>query len=503
MDPSTGRQREPRWIPAAVKPLRIRGRSALGATILLSASILLSSIQSQQRLGAWFQEGGRAESAGEGEQVVLLNTGSILRGRVDAGPDRWTLHTGRGSLVRLELHQVDLVGDDLMHLLVQMRSRTRRDQYSERSKIARFCIQNELFEEARNEISWLEQDGLEAHNVQRLNDQLATGERVAQARRQRESLAGQTNRPGSNLPPEAQPNSSTPASSTPASSTPTLSANSSAPSSEANLSQAPTDPDSTVDPSRLVTESSGEQVLSEIDPQAFSVFVRRIQPPLLLGCAAARCHGPNGAAGFHLERLELGATPTKRMSEANYREIRRWAIEAAEGETLIDWAMKPHGGSRERGWRDDESKTTELRAWLEWIKRLEFERMRNVESSVAGRESTAAVRQASYAPSSGTVNTNDPPPSSIGDPYDPKIFNQYLETRERLRRGGTVLTPPMADPSLPFDPGAAQPMSIEERRTNPAPRMLAPPARTEVSPAPNLPGTPANSGSPSPDFPGQ
>lgn len=438
MDPTLGQQLETR--PKALRKSSWSRRvlSAGTASLLLGLAVLLTLAQINRPAAGWLQE-----NAADAEKVVLLNTGATLRGRVESGPDRWTVHTGRGSLVRLELHQIDLVGDDMLHLLVQLRARTRRDQITERVKIARFCIQNELFEEARNELAWLEQDGIDANNLKRLQDQLVANEKLVQSRVAREASRGS----GRNVSTSAPNTTVASRPETPSANPPTPPAN---PASEAN-------------PEAAEEDLTDARDIAAIDAEAFSVFVRRIQPPLLLGCAAARCHGPNGAEGFHLERLELGATPTKRMSEANYREVRRWAIEATAGEGLVEWAMKPHGGNRERTWREDESKTNELRAWLEWIKRLEFERLAAVESQVPGVAPAASgVRQASYDPSRPTSNTNAPAanpvaPTSQNDPYDPRVFNQFLELRERLRSGGSVTEIPQLAPTVPaIDPAAPQ-----------------------------------------------
>ncbi|MCA9103825.1 MAG: hypothetical protein KDA83_00285 [Planctomycetales bacterium] len=407
---------------------------ALGFGLLLAPS--------QQ---AWAQEPtGTTSSAAarqprqDDEQLVLLNTGMVLHGQATREPDLWTVRSGRGSIIRLEVHQVDIVAENFDHLLEQLHARTGREQVSQRFKIVRLCMKHERFEEARKELEWLEQDGADAATIGQLRQILEATERLALTRHEREEAsAGATPSPAGTVDSTHATNTS----------------------------------------ATRQDDAEPEQFVS-IDSEAFGAFVVRIQPPLLVGCAAARCHGPQGVEGFHLERLELGATPTRRMSEANYREVQRWALQAEEGESLVDWAMRSHGGSRERAWRQDESKTSELRAWLEWVRRLERQRL--VETG--GPNADGGIRQASYRPDAEA--TGSPAGGSADDPYDPRVFNQYRELREQLRRGGLALPPqselpreePVQEPAT--DPSGARPAF--------SPRRLDMP----ITPRPTTPGEP-------------
>ena len=69
----------------------------------------------------------QSEEPVDNHQFVLLKTGRVLEGDLVQSLDRWTLHMEAGATIRLEIDQIDLLGDSLIHLYQQQQQRTVRD----------------------------------------------------------------------------------------------------------------------------------------------------------------------------------------------------------------------------------------------------------------------------------------------------------------------------------------------------------------------------------------
>ncbi len=143
------------------------------------------------------------------------------------------------------------------------------------------------------------------------------------------------------------------------------------------------------------------------------------------------------------------------MSEANYREVRRLALTARDGETIADWGLKPHGGRRDAVWTHAPDRSDDQRAWQEWMRRIA---PTGIDSAVAdgATESEATdsgtgnddIRRVAFS-EGGRAEGADRlrrPPTMHGDPYDPELYRRY---REWKRTTGNRLPP--NDPTTPDD----------------------------------------------------
>lgn len=358
----------------------------------------------------------------EPRQVVLLRTGRIIEGEVLREPDRWAVRLGTGGYIRLELDQVDLVADDLEGIRAAMQARVGRGQLSERVKIARFCIQHGMYDAAEEEIGWLRDDGLDPATLDRLSSHLAVARRPTRPRASETSPSERVN-----AAPEVVGS----------------------------------------------TEADAEGVAeTKIDPQLMTVFVQRIQPPLLVGCAAAKCHGPQGTTAFRLQRMELGTPPTRRMSLANYRQLHRLALTGTAEGTVTDWALRAHGGRKDPVWRADDSKVTELQAWLAWV--------RQSESGAVASTTTPGTQGSGVQPASFQEG-KAAPAGAVSDPYDPELFHAYIRRRQSggddRSSGASRSSSPMAI-AEPMTPSAEsqenEVLKIMASDQTPAPILLPP-----------------------------
>ena len=324
----------------------------------------------------------QSEEPVDNHQFVLLKTGRVLEGDLVQSLDRWTLHMEAGATIRLEIDQIDLLGDSLIHLYQQQQQRTVRDDLRGRVRIVNFCIRNQLLDQARLEIEWLGQDGMSALESERLLASVAAAERQAANDGTRSSAPSVVN--------SAQPETF--------------------PSSEG------------------VQESEPRKLVSvdEIDPEEFSTFVRFAQPHLLRGCTQAACHGPQSAGEFRFERLERGASPTRKMSQKNYLMIRHW-LEENSAERLTLMATTAHGGDRDPTWQQNDLGINVVEAW---VKSLSLKK-RSVDGFAGG--TTSEVRPASFVEQVQASSSSETAeaPSVSNDPYDPAVFNFHAWQKRR------------------------------------------------------------------------
>lgn len=327
-----------------------------------------------------------AQESGDREQFVLLRNGRVLEGSLRQNLDHWILLFDSGASLRLESRDIDLLGDSMTHLYQQMQQRTDREQTGERIEIVQFCLRHQLLDDAQNEIAWLVQDGIAPDISQRLEASLLALRKKTQLETRR-SLEDSEVRQASRL-------------------------------EDSNEGQAV----ASVEYQVVQDETSVLQQADFVEGE-FSTFVRQVQPHLLIGCSQALCHGSQGSTGFVFERLELGATPTRKMSQANYQMLKGWLSEFGE-ERLLEMALATHGGLREPVWNGD---SLGYRVVRQWTHQLEH-------SPVAGADATSAgVQPAPFLDRAGNAARGQEGAS----PYDPELFHRYIQSQA----GSTVPQP--------------------------------------------------------------
>ena len=142
--------------------------------------------------------------------------------------------------------------------------------------------------------------------------------------------------------------------------------------------------------------------------------MREVQPHLLMGCSQALCHGAQGPTGFVFERQELGAAPTRKMSQANYAMMKRW-IDKIGTEKLKKIAQSVHGGMRKPVWESDSIGTSALNVWAEY-RSEHVKGNRGVDSS--GIRRVGLQQGAEDSPQQSEVDETSP--------YDPEIFHRFV-----------------------------------------------------------------------------
>jgi hypothetical protein len=319
-----------------------------------------------------------AQESGDREQFVLLRNGRVLEGRLRQNLDHWILGFDSGASLRLESKDIDLLGDSMTHLYQQMQQRTDREQTGERIEIIQFCLRHQLLDDAQNEIAWLVQDGITPDISQRLEASLSALRRKTQLETRR-SLEEAEIRQASRLEGSKE---------------------------DQGVASAEY---------QVVKDETSAVQQADFVESEFSTFVRQVQPHLLIGCSQALCHGSQGSTGLVFERLELGATPTRKMSQTNYQMLKAWLSEFGE-ERLLEMAQATHGGLREPVWN---SESLGYRVVRQWTHQLQHSTVMGAEATSAGVQ-TAALLDGDGHAARGTSGTS---------PYDPELFHRYIQSQ--------------------------------------------------------------------------
>ena len=318
-----------------------------------------------------------AQDFDDDRQYVLLRNGRVLQGTLRQSLDNWILRFDSGASLKLTFRDIDLLGNSLQHLYAQMQQRTQREQTEERVEIIEFCLRHQLLSEAQNEVAWLKQDGVPIEVWHRLEIRLSAARKQARLESERSLVDSKT--------PERTPRQNS-------------------------------GPDSEVLAAEYQAEMTGnpDDPWGSVNDDDFSMFVREVQPHLLMGCSQALCHGAQGPTGFVFERQELGAAPTRKMSQANYSMVKRW-IDKIGTEKLTQIAQSVHGGMRKPVWESDSVGTNALNVWAEY-------RSEHVNGN---REAgSSEIRRVGLQ-----QGAEDSPQQSKVDetsPYDPEIFHRFV-----------------------------------------------------------------------------
>ncbi|MGQ0636089.1 MAG: hypothetical protein ACT4QC_15870 [Planctomycetaceae bacterium] len=362
------------------------GLTAAGPAVMALAIIAVAwpTVQAEEVSG---------KSADEG--VLLLRNGGIVRGRIVDCGDVFRVEQAGGSMVVPE-SLVRLHAPTLPEVYRKLSERVQeRESAASRVALARWCITNQLLNEARSELQGalqLEPDREEARDLLRKLDDLG--------------------RPASRQRP-AEKKQPAPVSLPPVSNT-----------------------------------SRGES-LNGLSREQARQFTRRIQPILMNNCAVSGCHGAESETGFRLERVVTGSDSNRNASERNLAEVlQKVDFDAPRKSALLTVTRENHGRRGRAtfaGPRGDEQ-YAELRHWVQQVAQSEARRARpgqrpasrqsvvqaSTESERAfsgpakdpfGLRDTRDRRDASPAEPARAKGPSQPS-AHAADPFDPRGFNQ-------------------------------------------------------------------------------
>lgn len=170
-------------------------------------------------------------------------------------------------------------------------------------------------------------------------------------------------------------------------------------------------------------------------------YRRTVQPILMAGCAAARCHGNAASNEFRLIRPTHGHIISRRATQRNLQAILRWIdLENVSESPLLSAASRPHGAAKEPVLGEGES--VRLEHLSKWVSSLASQ---TVDTTVKAdppdhiEDQPAALSQSIERSSARVPAKSSDFPRSPGtretaeylDPWDPAIFNRRYHNGSR------------------------------------------------------------------------
>jgi hypothetical protein len=320
--------------------------------------------------------------------VLLLRNGSSIQGDISRSGGRWIVKNEGRELSVLD-RNVELAGRSLHELYDKQRKRINRPTADAHLSLADWCIQNDLFAEASQQLA-------DARALDPRHPRFVLMEqRLALAIEQRSR-------------PLVEPIS-----------TPPAQVNSSPPNLESN-------PAATAPPqlSREVVES----------------FTRHVQPILVNNCTTAGCHQPGGPQKFQLDRALLHGFSNRRTTMSNLTATLPLVNREEPAQSpLVTVPRTPHGGMNKPVFGPAQGQlVNQLIEWAQLVAGPPAEKESTVASTLianAGAPGGLAMpdRAPQAASSEPPLLPQRPPAVRYGaelrrwepkDPFDPEIFNR-------------------------------------------------------------------------------
>jgi hypothetical protein len=95
------------------------------------------------------------------------------------------------------------------------------------------------------------------------------------------------------------------------------------------------------------TNDDLDRFIRGVSTEAIETFAHSIQPLLLNNCTASSCHGPRSDTGLSLLRIQLGRTPSRRLTQRNLYAVCRFVDRENPNESpLLTQTIREHGAAR-------------------------------------------------------------------------------------------------------------------------------------------------------------
>ena len=335
--------------------------------------------------------------APEGD-YILLDNGHVLIGRLIDEGDNVLLRLGRGSQMRLPRGRIRGVGRNGHELFLLQRRQLHHSDVAGRIELARWCLRNDLTDDAGQLLVELTRLAPRDPQVAYLEQQLRRA-----------------------LQPPAPAIAKQPAQITP--------------------------------PAEERQDDIGETLTSG----QITSFTSHVQPVLLNSCSAAGCHGVVSKSEFKILRPFSGHALTQRMTKQNmHAALAQVDRRGPSASKLLRAATEPHGG------RDvpilagprAESSLSGLKQWVESLKTSDAppKDVANVDvpQPTIMQRLTPPARLPNLEAESSSLNTQDDnaprilrtPPPGVADPYDPGDFNRRFHPERFQQRSPFDEVPP-------------------------------------------------------------
>ena len=394
-----------------------------GLTICFFTSVLFAYPAIDQPL---FAQSSSLLPAVSPVEFVLLDNGRVLKGRVTRTPDQVHVGTNEGSRIVLSAKKVDSIHGSMEEVWQQRHSTLSAGDVPGHLSLFHWCVKHRLRDAALTQLDHLMQSDVDVRRLKSLDMQMARAfERDALPRVTKTelgkfdepSVANLTFRP---LPPldsveDLPPDLIVDHAISLASHTESASVVQTANESEKNVpdvieTPVHTDLDSTTD---LLTREDLHQ------------FQRRVQPVLLKGCLAAKCHN-SVAATMPLMHRGHGQLVPKRFTQRNLQSIFAWVnAEDVLSSQLLHRASVPHGNQDVPALERDSEEFKRLSKWVQSAVKNSPALFQPHGATTSARSTTPTTPNLASKQGSGPVTTHQR--DRKVDPFDPAAFNQLSQ----------------------------------------------------------------------------
>jgi len=280
-----------------------RGLKHLGVRVVILAALVATSTALADKPGV--------------DGVLLLRNGNVLQGTISRSGDRYRV-TSRGASLRVPADRVVLFRRSTADVYRELKRRLPRENSGNYELLARWCLKNDLLDEASQEIAALEAVNAQHPALPQLERQLRAAMDVKS--RQVVTHADYQEFAG----PQATAHPPTPSFSDQA-----------APKSPQTIS---------LRTQRPLSASARPEAVVRFSDKSRITFVRSIQPMIVQSCGTAGCHGGDTALPFQLNRLALIAGSHPKVFEQNLQAIvELLSADSPQQSPLIMMAQRRHG----------------------------------------------------------------------------------------------------------------------------------------------------------------
>lgn len=396
-----------------------------------------------------------AQSASEAvaqplNEIVLLNNGRVLQGQVNRTFDQVHVQTAAGSRIVLQANRVDQIFDSLSAAFQHRGSKLGSEDIDGHLSLFHWCLKHRLKAEAQQQLDRLMQTQIDARQLQFLDRQLVRTfepSKLAVVKNDRNTEPNRVVADKSLSYLDIEPIfHSLPSVNREENFMPAVMVD------RAVAMASHTEPVKTeaketvkIDVARTKTKPS---VLGQLDSMTelltredLHQFQRRVQPILLKGCLAAKCHNSTATTMplFHRGRGQL---VPKRFTQRNLQSIVDWvdANQLADS-SLVTQAVTAHGGQKSPGIKVGSKQFDLLTDWLRQVAKNSPELLpaavvseksepidlvglesEDAEALSAAQKTGRAVTGPSKERQAAKLERKQPEP--VVDPFDPAAFNR-------------------------------------------------------------------------------
>jgi hypothetical protein len=397
-----------------------------------------------------------AQSASEAvaqplNEIVLLNNGRVLQGQVNRTFDQVHVQTAAGSRIVLQANRVDQIFDSLSAAFHYRGSKLGSDDIDGHLSLFHWCLKHRLKAEAQQQLDRLMQTQIDARQLQFLDRQLVRAfepstSAVVKNGRRNEPHRGVADKSLSSLDVDPVFHS-LPSVNREENSMPAVMVDRAVAMASHTEPVKKNETKETGD-NDFVRTKTKPSVLSQLDSMTELLtredlhhFQRRVQPVLLKGCLAAKCHNSTATTMplFHRGRGQL---VPKRFTQRNLQTIVDW-VDASQpaDSSLVTQAVTAHGGQKSPGIKVGSKQFDLLTDWLRQVAKNSPELLpaavvseksepidlvglesEDAEALSVVQKTGRAVTGPSKERQAAKLERKQPEP--VVDPFDPAAFNR-------------------------------------------------------------------------------